>query len=52
MLLVIFATRYWIGSSEEELKKYMVDNKIPEPSHEEIKNVFEEFKEVFEKQNA
>ena len=49
MLLVIFATRYWIGSSEEELKKYMEDNKIPEPSHEERKNIFEEFKEVFDK---
>ena len=30
----------------------MVDNKIPEPSHEDRKNIFEEFKEVFDKQNA
>jgi len=27
----------------------MIDNKIPEPSYEERKGIFEEFKEIFDR---
>jgi len=34
VILMVFAAKYFIGSTEEELKKYMEDNNIPEPTFE------------------
>jgi len=51
VILMIFAAKYFIGSTEEELKKYMEDNNIPEPTFEQNREILDEYREVFDRQN-
>ena len=48
---MIFAAKYFSGSTEEELKKYMEDNNIPEPTFAQNREILDEYREVFDRQN-
>lgn len=49
VILMVFAAKYFIGSTEEELKKYMEENNIPEPTFEQNREILDEYREVFDR---